>query len=144
MDTVVIDASLAAMWVLPEPHSRRALSLAGDWAREGVQVIAPCLLLAEVNNAFYKRVTRKEMTLADARGALLVVLEFPFEIRDSLALQVRAMELAQDLRRPATYDADRSAIRSRCTTLSATSDARSNGSSTSGAVLNKIKSGWKL
>ncbi len=27
-ETVVIDASLAAMWALPEPHSQKALMLA--------------------------------------------------------------------------------------------------------------------
>ena len=32
-EEVVIDAILAAMWALPEPHSQKALMLAHDWAR---------------------------------------------------------------------------------------------------------------
>jgi len=64
MPEVVVDASLAAMWVIPEAHSAKALLLAERWAMEKRRVFAPCLLLPEVKNVLYKRVTRKEITLA--------------------------------------------------------------------------------
>lgn len=49
--TVVIDASLATMWAVPEPHSEQALTLAGQWAETATRLLAPCLLVAEVTNA---------------------------------------------------------------------------------------------
>jgi len=101
---VVIDASVAAMWAVPEAYSDHALSLVRRWAGEKVQLFTPCLMLSEVNNAIYKRVTRKEFTMTEAKAALQVILSFPFEIKDSGRLQIRAMELAQQLGRPATYD----------------------------------------
>lgn len=101
---VVIDASLAAMWALPEPYSERALALAGRWARAKTRLVAPCLLLAEVTNALYRRVVRKEVPLSTAKAALEVILRFGIEIREEPGLQARAMELAHDLKQPHTYD----------------------------------------
>lgn len=103
-ERVVIDASLATMWVVPEPYSGQALSLARRWAQEGTRLLAPCLMLAEASNALYKRVMRGEMTLRTARAAFDMILAFAFEIREEPGLQSRAMELARELRRPSTYD----------------------------------------
>jgi len=101
---VVIDASLAAMWAVPEVHSNQALALANQWAQEDTRLIAPCLMLTEVTNAFYKRVVRREVGLATAIAALHVVLEFGIEIREEPGLHSRAMELSHQLKRPTTYD----------------------------------------
>jgi len=92
---VVIDASLATMWAVPETHSGRALSLAERWAEENTRLLSPCLMLAEANNA---------LTLATARAALQIILRFAVEIREEPGLQDRAMALAHELRRPTTYD----------------------------------------
>ena len=101
---VVIDASLAAMWAVPEAYSNQALVLANQWAQEHTHLIAPCLMLTEVTNAFYKRVARREMELDTAIAALHVVLEFDIEIREEPGLHSRAMELSHQLKRPTTYD----------------------------------------
>ena len=101
---VVIDASLAAMWAVPEVHSNQALALANQWAQEDTRLIAPCLMLTEVTNAFYKRVVRREVDLATAIAALHVVLKFGIEIREEPGLHSRAMELSHQLKRPTTYD----------------------------------------
>ncbi len=101
---VVIDASLAAMWAVPEVYSNQALALANQWAQEHTRLIAPCLMLTEATNAFYKRVVRREMDLATSVAALNVVLEFGIEIREEPGLHSRAMELSHQLRRPTTYD----------------------------------------
>lgn len=101
---VVVDASLAAMWAVPEPHSAAALSLADRWAHERTRLFAPCLMLAEVNNALYKRIVRGEMSLATAQAALDVILGFSVEIREEPGLQARAMRLARQLGRSTTYD----------------------------------------
>jgi predicted nucleic acid-binding protein len=101
---VVIDASLAAMWGIPESFTDSALSLARQWAREKIQPIAPSLILPEITNAFYKRVTRREIDLSAAIGALHIVLDFGIEIREEPGLHAWAMELAHKLKRPNTYD----------------------------------------
>lgn len=101
---VVVDASMAAMWAVPEPYSAQALALADRWARAVTRILAPCLLLAEVTNAFYKRVLRREMDLATAQKALEVIYGFSIEIREEPGLQARAMELAHRLQQPTTYD----------------------------------------
>jgi predicted nucleic acid-binding protein len=101
---VVVDASLAAMWAMPERFSTRALALAGQWAKEETRLIAPYLLLTEVTNAFYKRILRGEMSLSSATAALEVVFEFAIEIREEPGLHSRAIELSYQLKRPNTYD----------------------------------------
>jgi len=101
---VVIDASLAAMWSVPEVYSDQALTLANQWAEQNTLLIAPCLMLTEVTNAFYKRVVRREMDLVTGIEALHVVLEFGIEIREEPGLHSRAMELSHQLKRPTTYD----------------------------------------
>ncbi len=92
------------MWAVPERHSEQALTLAEQWARAGTRLLAPCLLLAEVTNALYKQMVRREMDLHAAREAIRVILEFPLEIREEPGLQERAMILAHELRQPTTYD----------------------------------------
>jgi predicted nucleic acid-binding protein len=101
---VVIDASLAAMWAIPEPHTEQALALASRWIEAGTRLLAPCLLIAELTNALYKRVVREEMDLPTAQAALDIVLRFSIDVQERPGLGARAMALAQRLRRPTTYD----------------------------------------
>lgn len=103
-DVAVIDASLAAMWGIPEAFTDRALALVKQWAKEGIQPIAPSLILPEITNAFYKRVTRGEIDLTTAMKALHIVLGFGIEIREEPGIHSRAMELAHQLKRPNPYD----------------------------------------
>ena len=101
---VVIDASLAAMWAIPEIFTPQALALANRWVQDDVLLIAPCLILVEVTNAFYRRVVRGEIELSTAIAALHVVMEFGIEIREEPGLHSQAIKLAHQLKRPATYD----------------------------------------
>jgi predicted nucleic acid-binding protein len=104
-DLAVVDASIAAMWVLPEKHSALALALAEDWVRAAVQPIAPCFMPTEVTNAIYKRVQRGEMSLDQASEALEVVLGFGVRLQEEPGLHRRALTLAHRLNRPTPYDA---------------------------------------
>jgi predicted nucleic acid-binding protein len=101
----VVDASIAAMWVLPEQFSALALTLAEDWARAGVQPIAPCLMPTEVANAIYKRVQRREMTFDQAIEAFDVILGFGVRLEEEPEIHRRALTLAYRLNRPTPYDA---------------------------------------
>jgi predicted nucleic acid-binding protein len=102
---VVIDASLAVMWAVPETYTAQALLLADRWGLEDTGLIAPCLLLTEATNALYKRVVRREMDLPQAQEALEVIMAFSIEIHEEGGLHLRTLELSQQLGQPATYDA---------------------------------------
>jgi len=104
MSDAVVDASLAAMWAIPEPYSDKALTLALGWARAGTRLFAPCLLVAEVTNAIYRRVARGELDLTAARAALRIVLGFSIEMREEPGISDRAMELAHRFKLSSTYD----------------------------------------
>jgi predicted nucleic acid-binding protein len=93
------------MWVLPEIYADRALALATDWGRAGVQKIAPCFMPAEVANAIYKRVRRHEMTFSQAQEALDIVLSAGVGLADDPEMHRRALVLAQELGQATTYDA---------------------------------------
>jgi len=103
-NAVVVDASLVAMWVIPESYTDKALTLVNQWARGDTCLIAPCLILTEVTNAFYKRVVRGEIDVATAIAALHIVMEFGIEIREEPGLHSRSIKLAHQLKRPTTYD----------------------------------------
>ena len=103
-ETVVVDASLAVMWAMPEAYSVQALSLAERWARTETSLLAPCLIISEITNALYKRVVRREIDLATAREGLAVVFGFGIEIREEPNLSVQAMKWAHRLRQSSAYD----------------------------------------
>jgi predicted nucleic acid-binding protein len=101
---VVVDASLAIKWVLNEPYTEQALALADEWATAGIRPSAPCLLLVEATNVLHRRAMLGHISLSQARELLAGLLDMGIEIRESPQIHLRAMELAQELARPAVYD----------------------------------------
>ena len=101
---VVVDASLAAAWVLPEPWSDAALRQAERWTADNFALIAPALFAAELTNALFKRVRRRELSLPAAREALTIVGAFGIELREEPGTPDRAMALAAEHDRPSVYD----------------------------------------
>jgi predicted nucleic acid-binding protein len=67
---VVVDASVAAMWYLPERHSDRAVGLLGS----GHDLVAPVLLRLEVGSALLRAVRRKELTRGEAHQVIRSLL----------------------------------------------------------------------
>jgi predicted nucleic acid-binding protein len=63
---LVIDASVAAKWVLPEAASERALALRDEPA----DLIAPDLIVAEVASSVWKYARRGALSSADAATAV--------------------------------------------------------------------------
>lgn len=97
MTKVVVDASVAAKWLAPEPGSEAAQALLDE------ELVAPDLLYAEVANILWKKATRGEMT-ADAAGlAARWLLQVPMRIHDGASLFAQSVALAQRLGHPA-YD----------------------------------------
>ncbi|MBL8226564.1 MAG: type II toxin-antitoxin system VapC family toxin [Chromatiales bacterium] len=86
----VVDASIAAKWVVAEAGSdaaRRVLEGPGP-------LIAPDLLVAEVGNVLWKKVTRRAITRRHAQEAIIWLPELFDRLFDSAALAPRALELA--------------------------------------------------
>jgi len=96
--TLVVDASIAALWVLEQDGSARANTLRGESG-----LIAPSLIAAEIGSAIWKAVRRKTVSRADALVAIETAL-LPFQalVPDS-ELRSRALALAIELDHP-IYD----------------------------------------
>ncbi|MEJ2436116.1 MAG: type II toxin-antitoxin system VapC family toxin [Pseudolabrys sp.] len=116
--TLVVDASVAAQWVLEQDASARAAAL-----RNEDRLIAPSLVAAEIASAVWKAVRRGDVTPADALVAIDVAL-LPFDaLIPTEELRGRALALAIELDHP-VYDCFYLALAEReaCALISA--DAR--------------------
>ena len=97
--TIVVDASVAVKWVIPEELSDQAESLRGRAAR----LLAPDLLLPEAANALWKKLLRREITTSEAAQAIDLLMASGLDLRPSGPLLGRALALARRLRHP-VYD----------------------------------------
>ncbi len=93
----VIDASVAAKWLAPEPDSPLAEALLDN------ELIVPDLLFAEVGNILWKKQQRGEMDATATQIGARWLLQVPLQVHDSAGLLVDALALAQQLQHPA-YD----------------------------------------
>ena len=93
----MIDASVAAKWLAPEPDSPLAEALLDD------ELIVPDLLFAEVGNILWKRQLRGEADAATAQVGARWLLQLPLQVHDSAGLLADALALALQLQHPA-YD----------------------------------------
>ena len=93
----VIDASVAAKWLAPEPDTAQAEALLAD------DLMAPDLLYAEVGNILWKKQLRGEMDAATAQIGARWLLQVPLQVHDSANLLAGALALALQLQHPA-YD----------------------------------------
>ena len=97
--TLVVDASVAAQWVLPEAQSDAANAL----RQTGEPLIAPDLVYAEIGNAIWKRTVQRELTAAEATEALRAAAGVYTSLIPMAELATRATEIAIALRHP-IYD----------------------------------------
>lgn len=104
-DKVVVDASLAIKWVIDEPYTSEALALLSEWGTRQVSIIAPSLLTFEAVNAIYKRVSRNQLSLGEARRALADLLLITPVLDHEPDIHIRALELAHQFNQRASYDA---------------------------------------
>ena len=95
---IVVDASVAVKWVLPESDSGPAVALRGTDT-----LIAPSLVIAEIGNALWKNVLRGDVDRSDAFAALQIAVAHFERVVPIDELAARALELAVGLRHP-IYD----------------------------------------
>jgi predicted nucleic acid-binding protein len=88
--SIVVDASVALKWLLPEPGSPEALALLAG----GSRLLAPALLPIEVVNVLWKRVRAKEIRAEKAAELMEWLLDAPLELRAAEDLLPAALQIA--------------------------------------------------
>ena len=101
--SLVVDASVVAKWLLPEPDADRAVALRERAEFEGVALLAPDVLAAEVASVVWKRVIRGQLEPIEAERLFSTfALMSPLLVRiDGLAHE--ALRLSLRFRR-SVYD----------------------------------------
>ncbi|MCL5280327.1 MAG: type II toxin-antitoxin system VapC family toxin [Planctomycetes bacterium] len=90
MKTIVVDASVAAKWFLPEPDASAALRLLDGRYR----LTAPDLIYAEVGNVAWKLHARGVLDAQEASDMIEHFLSMPLEAHDSVSLLASALGIA--------------------------------------------------
>ena len=90
MTGLVVDASVAAKWFLPEVHSEDALRLLD----EPYRLLAPDLLYSEVGNTLWKRVLKKEISQKQSIEIIRTLETLPLVSFDTKPLVAAALEVA--------------------------------------------------
>jgi predicted nucleic acid-binding protein len=88
----VVDASVAAKWVLQEADSDAARRIV-----EHAQLMAPDLLWAELGSLLWRRQRNGELTAAQAREMLLTLRAFPIRTHGMFPLLPLALEIAMTI-----------------------------------------------
>ena len=107
MNTYVIDASVAAKWILPasgETLTRQALELLKRYANGEARFVVPDLFWAEFANILWKAVRQERLRVASAESALHAMLDRNFPTVSSHTLLGEAFAIATAFDR-AVYDA---------------------------------------
>jgi predicted nucleic acid-binding protein len=94
-ERLVIDASVAVKWVIPEPDSERAELLLDHW------LVAPDLLFAECANALWKKVRRGELTKEEAEIAAQTLEQADLSVVSTRGHLALATSIAVELDHPA-------------------------------------------
>ena len=103
LPSLVVDASVAVKWLLPEVDRPAALRLQDQYQDRQLDLLAPPLLLLEVGNALRKRVRRGELTSQTAEACFDQLIRDAPELRETTAVTASAFRLALAHQRP-IYD----------------------------------------
>ncbi len=106
MNTLVLDASVAAKWFLPaasEPLRDEALELLKGYAAGDLRFLVPDLFWPELGNIFWKAVRQQRWSQAEAEAALGSARDRNFPTLPSLPLLGDAFSIASAFDR-SVYD----------------------------------------
>jgi predicted nucleic acid-binding protein len=93
-DVMVVDCSVAAKWVLPEPDRAPAMRLLERYEAGEISLIAPDLLLAEFASLLARRTRRKQISQGQAREALQLMERCALLLFDMRPRLRRALDIA--------------------------------------------------
>lgn len=99
MTEVVVDASVAVKWLIPEVHSEAATS----WLNPAIQLSAPDFVLLEIASTLWKKVRRGELAEEVAPRILAALETAPLELQPSAPYAASAVALATSVGRT-VYD----------------------------------------
>ena len=97
MKTCVVDANVAAKWLLPaagEGLLDQANRLVALHVKRELQLVAPDLIEAEVGNVLWKAVRRNRISPADAQSSLRRFAALAIAIVPTSDLLVQALQIA--------------------------------------------------
>jgi predicted nucleic acid-binding protein len=97
-ERLVVDASVAVKWVVPEPDTTRATALRNHY------LIVPDLIFAECANILWKKLRRGDLTKEQAGAAARTLETTDLVIVSAKAYVARAVAISAELDHPA-YDA---------------------------------------
>src|SRR5229473_4749305 len=94
MNVFVVDASVAAKWVLAgeEPFRDEALLLLKEWLDSKIHLLVPDFFWVELTNVLWKAVRRGRCTTETAVAALAALLEYQIPTISSLHLLNPALQ----------------------------------------------------
>jgi len=107
VNTLVIDASVAAKWFLPskyEPHADIAAGLLKRYAAGDLRFVVPDLFWAELGNVFWKAVRQGRWQRSGAEDAIRLARTRSFPTAPSKALLEDAFQISTSFDRT-VYDA---------------------------------------
>jgi predicted nucleic acid-binding protein len=93
-DTFVLDCSIAAKWLLPEPGRAAALRILEQYTAREIHLIAPDILLAEFASLLAKRSRRKQISTTDAQHAYTLMTKCVPRLFDIRPRLFQALELS--------------------------------------------------
>ena len=97
MKTWVVDASVAAKWLLPaagESLLEQANRLAEQHVKRDLQLIAPSLIEAEIGNVLWKSVRRKRISSAEAEVSLHHFTALAIQMVPASDLLIQTLQVA--------------------------------------------------
>lgn len=94
IEAAVVDASVAVKWVVEEPYSGLARTLAR------AKLEAPDLLYIECANILWKKVRIGDLTRLEAAACLDVLLRAPVTLAGSVGILDLALDLSLEWRHP--------------------------------------------
>ncbi len=104
MSDIVVDSSVVAKWILPEPDSAQSKRLITEVAQKGERLIVLDLVFVEVANAIWKQYHRGLATPDETRQFLDDLLLSPVHAEPASRVLEPALEVAIHYHR-AVYDA---------------------------------------
>ena len=103
--SIVVDAGLFLVMVIPHPYRARTRALWRQWVTERRSLYAPYLWVAEVTSGLRRAVWEKVMTAEEAEQALIRMLTLPIHYIPDTELAPGALKWAGRLAQKRAYDA---------------------------------------
>ena len=92
--TLVVDASVAVKWILPEEGHEEALRIQEKYQDEEIDLIAPHLLVSEIASVLWKRARRGDLSARAAERCFRQFLHDAPVLLDSATVSASALGLA--------------------------------------------------